>query len=109
MSDNQPAGKNVPSLDEAARVIDFILHGEMKSIADRVSGGAATTESLGELLGLTIAVVAATEHLYAVLGRAHPTQWESLERSSATFMDHYVVDLLAAENPELKRAVTAQR
>lgn len=99
----------MPSLDEAARVVDFILHGELKAIAERAVGGAPTAESLRDLLALTIAVVGATAHLYTVLGRPHPTQWESLERSATTFVDHYVVKVLAENDPEVKRAVSKQR
>ena len=100
---------SVPSLDEAARVIDFILEGEMKAIADRATSGAHPSEGVRDLLALTIAVVGATEHLFGILGRTHATQWESLERSAATFMDLYIVGTLAEGNPELKRAVTKQR
>lgn len=99
----------VPSLDEAARVVSFVLHDEMGAVAERATAGAHPTEGVRDLLALTIAVVGATEHLYTVLGRAHPEQWESLERSAATFMDHYVVDTLVEGNPDLKRAVTKQR
>lgn len=100
---------NVPSLDEAARVVDFILQEEMKAIADRAVAGAPAAEGLRDLLALTIAVVGATEHLFGMLGRSHPAQWETLERSAATFMDQYVVKTLAADASDLKLAVTKQR
>ncbi|MBA2320448.1 MAG: hypothetical protein H0V89_04765 [Deltaproteobacteria bacterium] len=100
---------NVPSLDEAERVVSLILHGEMNTIAESVADGLPPLESLRELLALTIAVVEATEHMYAVVGRPHPDQWESMERSAATFMDHYVVKVLAEGESEIKRAVTAHR
>ncbi len=101
--------QNVPSLDEAARVVDFILQVEMQAIADRAVAGAHPSEGVRDLLALTIAVVGATEHVFALLGRTHATQWESLERSAATFMDLYVVGTLAEGNADLKRAVTKQR
>lgn len=101
--------ENVPSLDEAARVVEFIVQGEMKVIAERAVSGATASEGLRDLLALTIAVVGATEHLYIAVGRSHAAQWESLERSAATFMDEYVVKTLAADASGLKRAVTAQR
>ncbi len=100
---------NIPSLNETARVIDFVLHGKMKTIADRVVAGASTADSLRDLLGVTIAFVGATEHLFTALGREHSGQWESMERSAATFMDHYVVKSLADDNADLGRAVTKQR
>jgi hypothetical protein len=75
--------------------------------------GAARTrpiaESLHEYLALTIAVVGAAEQLYRTVGQPYPEQWESLERSAATFMDEFVVKWLAEGDPELKRAVTRQR
>jgi len=100
---------NVPSLPEAARIVDFVLHGQVKAIAGRVEDGAATVDSLRELLALTIAIVGATEHMYTVVGRDHPDQWDSMARSAATFMDGYVVKTLADGDPELKRAVSQQR
>jgi len=109
MGHDNRAAENVPSLDEAARVVGFVLQDEMGAIAERATAGAHQSEGVRDLLALTIAVIGATEHLYIVLGRAHPEQWESLERSAATFMDHYVVDTLAEGNPNLKRAVTKQR
>lgn len=65
--------------------------------------------ALVDLLAMTIAVVGATEQLYRVLGKRHPEQWESLERSAETFADEHVVALLASADPEFKRAVTTQR
>jgi len=103
------AEMNIPSLPEAARIVEFVLHGEVKAIAGRVEQGSATDDSLRELLGLTIAVVGATEHMHTVVGRDHPEQWESMERSAATFVDHYVAKTLAEGDPELKRQITTQR
>lgn len=108
MSKQQP-GANIPSPDEAARVVDFILHGEMKAIADRAVAEASEVDGLRDLLALTIAAVSATEHMFAIVGLPHPDQWDSMERSAATFMDHYVVETLAAGDPDLQRAVTRQR
>lgn len=56
--------KNVPSLEEAERVVSFIISGEAKLIASKVAQGTPMVESLRECLALTIAVVGATEQLY---------------------------------------------
>lgn len=106
---SKTSAKNVPSLDEANRVVTFVFDDEMKSIAGNVAAGAQTVESLRELLALTIAVVGATEQLYGSVGRPYPAQWDSLERSAETFTDHFVVECLAQNDPDLKRAVTKHR
>jgi lipid-A-disaccharide synthase-like uncharacterized protein len=100
---------NVPALEEAERVVSFVLNDEMKSIAGKVASGTPTVETLREMLALTIAVVGATEQFYRSVGLSHPDQWESLERSAQTFMDHFVVQWLAEGDRELKRAVTTHR
>jgi len=89
--------------------VSFILNAEMKSIAAKVAEGTPTPETLREMLALTIAVVGATEQFYRNVDPGHPEQWESLERSAQTFMDHYVVKWLAEGDRELKRAVTTHR
>jgi hypothetical protein len=100
---------NVPSVQEAERVVSLVLHGELKRLAGAVADdGSFAVDNLRELLALTIAVVTATEHMHDV-ERQHPDQWESMEQSPATFMDHYVVTTLAAGDAELKRAITTQR
>jgi hypothetical protein len=104
-----PSAKNVPSLDEADRVVSFVLGSEAKDVAAMVAAGAPTADALRELLAITVAVVGATEQLYRAIGRKHPEQWESLERSAETFADEYVVKWLANADPEFKRAVTKQR
>lgn len=109
MAHDESEEPNVPSLVEAERIVSFVLGAEMKSVADRVETGSSTEDGLRELLALTIAVVAATEHMYTIVGPDHPDHWESMERSAATFMDHYIVKTLAVGDPELKRGVTRQR
>ncbi len=99
----------VPSLPEAARIAEFVLAAEMKALAGRVEGGSATADSLREMLALTIAVVAAAEHMYTAVGPDHPDHWDSMERSAGAFMDHYVVTTLVEGDAELKRQVTTQR
>ncbi len=89
--------------------MSFILNDEAKLIAGKVAQGTPMVESLREYLTLTIAVVGATEQLYRTVGRPYPEQWESLERSAETFMDHFVVKWLAEGDQELKRAVTRHR
>lgn len=90
-------------------MVSFILNGETKLIAGKVAQGAPLVETLREYLALTIASVGAVEQLYRTVGRPYPDQWESLERSAETFMDHFVVNWLAEGDPELKRAVTRHR
>ncbi len=87
----------------------FLLGAEASQIAGKVAQGAPPAESLREYLALTIAVVGAAEQFYRTVGRPYPEQWESLERSAETFMDHFVVKWLAEGDPELKRAVTRHR
>ena len=106
---SKTSSKNVPSLEEAHRVVSFIVNDEMKPIASKVAAGSPTAETLREMLALTIAVVGATEQLYRAVGRSHPEQWESLEQSAQTFMHQFVVKWLAEDDRELKRAVTAHR
>ena len=65
--------------------------------------------SHGATIALTIAVVTMAERLYLVIGKPHPDQWESMERSANTFTDHFVVKWLAENDPELECAVTKQR
>jgi len=101
---------NLPSLEEAERVVSFVLDSEAKAITGKVANdGSSTAAHLRDLLSLTIAVVEATEHMYHVVGKPHPDQWESMERSAAAFMDHYVVKVLAEGDPEIKRAATTHR
>ena len=90
-------------------MVRFLLGDEASRIAGKVAQGVPVTESLREYLALTIAVVGAAEQLYRAVGQPHPEQWESLERSAETFMDHFVVTWLAEGDPELKRAVTRHR
>ena len=99
----------VPSLDEAQRILSFILDDEAKAIAGKVAAGSPTVDSLREVLALTIAVVGVTEQVYRAAGRMHPDQWESLEGSAQTFMDHHVVKWFADDDVELKQAITANR
>jgi hypothetical protein len=44
-----------------------------------------------------------------MVGREAPSQWESLERSAETFTDHFVLELLAQNAPEMKRDVKKHR
>jgi hypothetical protein len=53
-------------------------------------------------LALTIAVVGAAEQLYRTVGQPYPEQWESLERSAETFMDHF---LRPTTGPRIPRSV----
>jgi hypothetical protein len=99
----------MPSLPEAARVVEFILASEMKAIAGRVEVGSSSIEGVREMLALTIAVVSATEHMFAAVGPEHPDHWESMEQSAATFVDHYVLTTLAEADAEFKRQITTQR
>jgi hypothetical protein len=99
----------VPSLDEAQRVVSLILDDEARTIASKVVAGTPPADSLREILALTIAVVGVTEQVYRAAGRKHPDQWESLERSARTFMDHHVSTWFAEDDAELQRAITAQR
>jgi hypothetical protein len=55
--------QNVPSLDEAARVVSFVLGTELAALAGAVGEGAPTDETLRGMLALTIAAVGATEQL----------------------------------------------
>lgn len=100
---------NLPSLEEAHRVVTFVLNDEARAIAGKVAEGASTSESLREIVALTIAVVGATEHLYRMIGPTYPEQWESMERSAATFTDQHVVSFLADNDPAMKRALTKHR
>ncbi len=101
--------KNVPSLDEAERVVSFVLSRELAQLAAKVADGAATADSLREFLALTIAIVGATESLYQASGKPNPSQWETLERSAHTFADHFVLKWLAENDPQLRREVTRHR
>jgi hypothetical protein len=96
---------NVPSTDEAHRVVSFILDDEAMAIAVRVAAGTPTADNLRELLALTIAVVAATEKLYRATGHGHPEQWESFERSAQRFTDQW----LAGNDREVKQVITTHR
>jgi hypothetical protein len=102
------SSRNVPSPDEAARVVDFVVNDVLKPIAAGVANGTHTADSLREILALTIAVVGATEQLYQHVGK-HVAQWEAMERSATTFMDEHVVKALAANDIDLKRALTRHR
>lgn len=79
------------------------------AVAAGVLDGAPPAENLRELVALTIAVVLYAERAYRSIGKRHPDQWESLERSANTFTDEFVVKTLAANDPELKKAITKQR
>ena len=109
MRTSNTSSRNVPSLDEAERVMRFVVSDALLPIAATVASGTPVAHSLREVLALTIAVVGATEGLYQQLGTANPEQWESLERSAMPFMDEYVVTELAADDGELKRALTRHR
>jgi hypothetical protein len=104
-----PTTKNVPSLDEADRVVSFVLGSEAKAVVGRFLQGATAHAALGEVLAITIAVVGAAESLYRSIGHDHPDQWESLERSAETFTDERVVNWLANADPDLKRELLAHR
>jgi hypothetical protein len=100
---------NLPSLDEAHRVVTFVLDDQARAVAGKVAEGAPTDDSLREIIALTIAVVGATEHLYRMIGPTYPDQWESMERSSRAFTDHHVIGFLAENDPAWKRALTKHR
>ena len=105
----KPTTQNVPSLDEADRVVRFVLGTEAKDVAARYLAGESAQDALRELLAVTIAVVGAAESLYRSLGHDHPDPGESLVRSAETFTDGHVVKWLASSDPELERAMLAQR
>lgn len=102
------SSRNVPSVDEAGRVVDFVFNDALKPIAAGVAKGTPSADSLREILALTIAVVGATEHVFRDVCH-HANQWESMERSAVTFMDEHIVKALAANDIDLKRALTRHR
>jgi hypothetical protein len=106
---NSKTSANVPSLDEAERVVSFVLHDQLGQLAGKVASGTSTAESLREMLGLTIAVVGAVESMHRSIGRPYPEQWESMERSAETFTDHFVVKWIANADAELKQSITKHR
>ena len=71
---------NVPSLEEAERVVSIVLHDELGQLAADVSNGTSTEDS--RMLATTIAVVGACESTFRSIGRPYPDQWESIERSA---------------------------
>lgn len=89
--------------------MSFVLHDQLKPIATGAVEGEPTAASVREIIALTVAAVTIAERLYRLIGKPYPGQWESMERSASTFTDQFVVKWLAANDPELKRAVTKQR
>ncbi|MDB4953930.1 MAG: hypothetical protein JWO36_1499 [Myxococcales bacterium] len=106
---SKTSAKNVPSLDEAERVVSFVLHDQLGQLAGKVASGTSTDESLREMLGLTIAVVGAAEQKHRSIGRPYPDQWESMERSAEMFTDQFVVKWMANADAELKHSITKHR
>ncbi len=104
-----PSSQNVPSLDEAHRVVTYVLDDELKRLAGQLDGDQPSADTLRGMVALTVAVVGATESLYSAVGREHPENWESLERSAAVFMNQHVVKWLAQNDPHVRRAVQSQR
>lgn len=109
VSTSKTQGRNLPSLDESRRVVDYVLGVETSRIASTVVASTASADHLRELLAVTIAVVGAVESLYLSLGAPHPANWEVLERSAETFTNEYVVKTMAEADPELGRAILAHR
>lgn len=101
--------KSVPSLDEADRVVTFVLNEEAAAIAADIAAGSTKTEMMRRFLALTIAVLIQTEKAFRAIGPNYPTHWDSMERSANTFTDEHVIKWLAENNPVLKRAITRQR
>lgn len=108
-SGNANATGNVPSLDEAHRVVTFVLDHEAASIAAEVTAGSTKTETLREFLALTIAVLTLTEKAFRAISPKHATHWDSMERSASTFTDEHVITWFAENNPALKAAISEQR
>ncbi len=100
---------NVPSLEEAERVVSFVLHDELGQLAGDVANGTSTEVSLRRMLAVTIAVVGACESMFRSIGRPYPDQCESIERSAETFTDHFVVKWMAEADVELKKSITKHR
>jgi len=100
---------NVPSLEEAERVVSFVLHDELGQLVSDVSNGTSTEASLRRMLAVTIAVVGACESMFRSIGLPYPDQWESMERSAETFTDHFVVKWMAEADADLKRSITKHR
>ena len=97
-------------LDEAHGVATFILGKLLSTIgAELVDGEPLDADSYRYLLALTIATVTSAERSFRSLGREHPENWESLERSASVFTDEHIVKWLAKDDPLLKRAITKQR
>lgn len=101
--------QNIPSPDEAFRVVRFVLDDSLRDVAAGVLAGTSANEALQRVLTLTIAVCSALEHLWRSVGNANPDQWEALERSARVFTDAFVLDWLAKGSAELERAVARQR
>jgi len=99
VSTSKTSPPNIPSLEEAERVVvRFILR---RGGADRRQGRRRLAAG-GQLAGVSRAHdrgVGAAEQLYRAIGQPYPAQWESLERSAQTFMDHFVVAWLAEGDP----------
>src|SRR3982751_5024248 len=100
---------NLPSLDEAHRVVTWVLQDEAGAIAADVAAGSPKADTLRSFLALTVAILTQTEHSFRSIAPLHPTQWESLERSAAVFTDEHVIKWLAENSPEMQRAVTLHR
>lgn len=103
------ATKSVPSLDEAHRVVTFVLDNEAAAIAADIAAGSTKTETMRKFLALTIAVLIQTEKAFRLIAQKYPTHWDSMERSANTFTDEHVIKWLAENNPVLKRAIALQR
>lgn len=103
------SAKSVPSLDEAHRVVTFVLDNEAAAIAADIAAGSTKTETMRKFLALTIAVLLQTEKAFRLIGPKYPTHWDSMERSANTFTDEHVIKWLAENNPVLKRAIAQQR
>jgi hypothetical protein len=89
--------------------VSFVLKDEARATAERFAIGGDTGAPLRDTLALTIAVLTSAERAYRVIGPSYQGQWESLERSPATFTDEFVVKWLADNSPELKRGIATQR
>lgn len=89
--------------------MSFVLKDEAGAIATAFTTTGDKKASLRDTLALTVAVLTETERAYQSIATRSPDQWESLERSAATFTDEFVVKWLAENSPELKRDVTTQR
>jgi len=49
------------------------------------------------------------ERSFALIGRRYPEQWESLEQSAHTFLDAFLLDRFANDDPKMREAVATHR